>query len=77
MILCGKIDVFWGIAINIPFPPSRLPRSSAIKRQTRGRHEWPEGRPQAVVSEFTYIVEIRTQKETPSTRRGSLLATRT
>jgi hypothetical protein len=71
IILGGKIDVFWGIAINILFPPSRLPRSSAIERQTGGRHEWPEGRPQAVVSEFAFIREIRTQKTDASNAQGS------
>jgi len=60
VILAGKIDVFWGIATNILFPPSRLPRSSAFERQTGGRPEWPEGRPQEVVSEFVFFSELLT-----------------
>lgn len=74
IILGGKIDVFWGIAINILFPSSRLPRSSAIERQTGGRHEWPEGRPQAVVSEFAFIGEIRTQIRDALNAQGSPLS---
>jgi len=60
ILLAGKIYVFWGIAINILFPPSRLPRSSAFERQTGGRPEWPEGRPQEGVSEFVFFGELRT-----------------
>ena len=71
IILGGIIDVFWGIAINILFPPSRLPRSSAIKRQTGGRHEWSEGSPQAVVSEFASIGEIRTENRDAFSAHGS------
>lgn len=70
IVFAGKIDVFWSIAINILFPPSRLPRSLAIERQTRGRHEWPEGRPQEVVSEFAFIGGIRTEKRIAFSAHG-------